>query len=414
MFNKLTAWVVAVTLLLSACVDTTLVAEGGMTGTGISAGRITGFGSIYVNGVYYNVDKAAFYRNGVVSNQSSFGAGEFVTVTGFVNVDGSTGVASKVEFDDLVLGEVAALGTSGKTVSVLGQNVQIDSLSVLHGFEQLSDLQIGNVIQVSGVRLADGSIRATSIALVSDAYTNGSTLKVQGIVSQLQPAQKIFQMGSLTVDYSAATVVGSDGASLANNQQVQVTAIQAPQGLVLKAQNVLAKAKPTYTTNSRLEVEGVVTAQTSASQFTLDDQAVAINAATIFKGLTAAQIKVGLALEVNGKVSSSGLLQAELVELRDTQAANAKDIAGQITAINSQKQTITVAGYTLLMTKASMLLKPNISARQYAARGGDRHPNVKFGELVVGDYVEVNAIQLSDGAWQVLRLDRGGRTQSMP
>ena len=73
MFNKLTAWVVAVTLLLSACVDTTLVAEGGMTGTGISAGRITGFGSIYVNGVYYNVDKAAFYRNGVVSNQSSFG-----------------------------------------------------------------------------------------------------------------------------------------------------------------------------------------------------------------------------------------------------------------------------------------------------------------------------------------------------
>ncbi|WP_020396924.1 DUF5666 domain-containing protein [Thiolinea disciformis] len=411
MRNKLATVVVIVSLLLTACVDTTLVAEGGMTGTGISAGRITGFGSIYVNGVHYNVDNAAFYRDGVSSNQSSFATGEFVTVSGSVNMDGMTGVATKVEFDGLVSGAISAFGTNGKTLSVLGQTIYVDLFTVLHGFDQLSDLRLGNVIQVSGTRTADGSIRASSIALLSDSYTAGDGLTVQGVVSQLQAAQKTFQMGGLTVDYTTATIAGWNGASLADLQEVQVLANQAPQGLVLKAQHIIAKVKPSYNTHSRLELEGVVTAKNSATQFTVDDQVVVTSVATRFKGLSADQIQIGLALEVNGKIDSAGVLQAALIELRDLEASNVKVIAGQITAIDQQQQTIVVEGFTLVMSNASMLLKQNTQARTLAAKGGDRHPYIKFGELVVGDYVEVNAMPLSDGTWQVLRLDRGGRVK---
>lgn len=71
-------------------------------------------------------------------------AGEFITVTGSVNTDGVSGVATQVKFDGLVKGTVEAIATDGKSISILGQTIQIDLLSVLHGFvDQLADGQLG-------------------------------------------------------------------------------------------------------------------------------------------------------------------------------------------------------------------------------------------------------------------------------
>ncbi|HPY41363.1 MAG TPA: DUF5666 domain-containing protein, partial [Thiolinea sp.] len=165
---NLAALVVSAAFLLASCGDAVTLAEGGMTGTGITAGRITGFGSIYVNGIHYDVDNALFYRNDTkVSDQSSFAAGEFITVTGTVNTDGISGVATQVNFDGLVKGKVDAIAADGKSISILGQTIQIDLLSVLHGFDLLADLQIGNLVEVSGDRLPSGAIKATSLTLLA-------------------------------------------------------------------------------------------------------------------------------------------------------------------------------------------------------------------------------------------------------
>ena len=407
---KLTALVVSAAFLLASCGDAVTLVEGGMTGTGITAGRITGFGSIYVNGIHYDVDNATFYRNGTqVSDQSSFAAGEFITVTGSVNTDGVSGVATQVKFDGLVKGTVEAIATDAKSISILGQTIQIDLLSVLHGFDQLADLQLGNLVEVSGDRLPSGVIKATSLALLADNYQSTDSLQVVGAISHLKPELKTFQMNGLTVNYSTASLVAWNGKALANGQLVQVIASQLPESGVLNAQQLsLQASEGKYPEKSRLELEGIVSAISSASRFSLAGQSVVTSSSTQFVGLTSSSLAVGLTLEVEGTVDASGLLQAKRVMLRDVSANNGQELAGQITAIDKTLNTISLAGYTLYLDNGSMLLKNAQTAKRLTQRGS-HHDVTKFDDLVVGDYIEATVIQFADGTWHVLRLDRGGR-----
>jgi hypothetical protein len=412
---KLSALLISAALLVTSCGDSLTLAEGGMTGTGITAGRITGFGSIYVNGIHYDVDSALFYRNGVkVSDQTSFAAGEFITVTGSLNADGVSGIATQVSFDGLLKGTVESIASDGKTVTVLGQTVQIDLLTVLHGLDQLTDLQVGNVLEISGDRLPNAVIKASSIALVASSYQSTEGLQLTGTISQLQPELKTFKVGALTINYSAASLNAWNGKALANGQTVQVKASQLPVNAILAAEQLsLQSMQGKYPNQSRLELEGIVSAQASASEFTLMGQTVVTSASTQFMGLTAASLAVGLTLEVEGNIDAQGILQARKIILRDISATNGQELAGQITAIDKTLNTISLAGYTLYLDNGSMLLKNAQTAKRLAQRGG-HHELTKFEELVVGDYVEVTAIQFADATWHVLRLDRGGRPDQLP
>lgn len=405
---KLTALVAVSTLLLASCGDVVTLVEGGMTGTGITAGRITGFGSIYVNGIHYDVDNAAFYRNGTkVSDQASFAAGEFISVTGSVNADGVNGIASQVKFDGLVKGTVDAIAADGKSITLLGQTVQIDLLTVLHGFDQLADLLVGNVLEISGDRLPNAVIKATSITLVADSYQSSEGLHVLGTVTNLQQTLKTLQVGGLTVHYSAASLLDWKDEPLANGQTIQVKASEAPVNGVLAAQQLSLKTRyDNYPNQSYLELEGIISTLTATNTFVLAGQTVVTRAETQFIGLSAPA--VGLTVEVEGTVDANGFLQAKKVRLRDVSQNNSKELSGQITAIDQTLNTISLAGYTVYLDKGSMLLKNTQTAQQAAQRGG-RHDVTKFEDLGVGDYIEVTVIQFAEGTWHVLRLDRGGR-----
>lgn len=412
---NLTALLVSASLCLVSCGDVLTLAEGGMTGTGITTGRITGFGSIYVNGIHYNVDNALFYRNGdAVTNQSSFAAGEFISVTGSLNTDGISGIASQVKFDGLVKGTVEAVDTDAKTVKVLGQRIQIDLLSVLHGFDQLADVQVGNLIEVSGDRLPTSMIKASSLALLADTYQSTAGLQVSGVITNLMPESKVFKINDLTVDYSATTLIGWSNKSLATGQIVQVKASQLPVNGIIKAEQLSLKTtQGKYPDKSRLELEGIVSSIASTTQFSLAEQIVVTNANTQFIGLNADSVTAGLTLEVEGNIDAQGVLQAQRVMLRDLTESNGQELAGQITAIDKALHTISLAGYTLYLDNGSMLLKNDQIAKRLAQRGG-RHDMAKFEDLVVGDYIEATVIQFAEGTWHVLRLDRGGRPDQVP
>lgn len=412
---KLTALLVSAALSLVSCGDVLTLAEGGMSGTGITAGRITGFGSIYVNGIHYDVDNALFYRNGTqVTDQTRFAAGEFITVTGSLNSDGINGIASQVKFDGLVKATIEAIAADGKSIQVLGQTIQIDLLTVLHGFDQLSDLQLAKLVEVSGDRLPNGAIKATSISLLADSYQTTDGLHLIAAITDLNPKQKTFQLNGVRVNYGAANGGAWNGKSLANGQVVQVKASQLPVNNLLLAEQVsLYSTQGQYPDQSRLELEGSVSAIASSSQFTLAGQTVLTNASTQFIGLRANQLTLGLTLEVEGHADAKGNLQAKRVILRDVSANNGKELAGQITAIDKALNTISMAGYTLYLDHGSMLLKNSQTAKRLAKRGG-HHDVAKFEDLVVGDYIEATVIQFADETWHVLRLDRGGRPDQKP
>jgi hypothetical protein len=391
-------------VLLSSCVEEALLlVEGGMSGTGISSGRITGFGSIYVNGVRYDVDQATFYRDGEsVSGQEAFSVGEFVTVTGAPADDGSSSIATQVSFDSLLVGEVTAPSRDNLSVTVMGQSVNVDNLSVLHGLTQLSELQVGNVVEVSGVRDAAGSITASSLSLRQQRYPHdGSLLKLAGSVTALQTDGATFRLGDVVVDYSAAQWEGfAPGTTLQNAQWVEVETRSALQGQTVFASTV--RWKPTrkeFPQNTRLEVEGIITTVESSSRFSVNGQVVNLQSDTRFDGLQAAELALNLAVEVEGVIDINGTLQASRVALRHAKSAPA-DIRwqGTLTAIDAARQRFVLLGSTFVVDQASMLLGERDAI--------NRQTSTAFALLNVGDAVEVDALLQADGTFKVLRLQR--------
>ena len=72
----------------------------GIGGTGItSGGTITGFGSIFVNGVEYDTDAASVSGDGNLMNVADLKLGMVVTVRGKLNSGSTTGTAESIVVD---------------------------------------------------------------------------------------------------------------------------------------------------------------------------------------------------------------------------------------------------------------------------------------------------------------------------
>ena len=105
---------------LSAAIALTLVAcggsgsSGGVAGIGgsgfISSGSVTGFGSVFVNGVKFETGSATFDIDDSGSgSQDDLAIGMVVKVNGSINDDGVTGTATSISFDDELQGPVSSL-----------------------------------------------------------------------------------------------------------------------------------------------------------------------------------------------------------------------------------------------------------------------------------------------------------------
>lgn len=81
-----------------------LLAAGGIGGTGISFGPITGFGSIFVNGVEFQTSGATIIIDGSPASEGDLKKGMVVTVQG--TIDGDTGIATTILAESAVKGPV--------------------------------------------------------------------------------------------------------------------------------------------------------------------------------------------------------------------------------------------------------------------------------------------------------------------
>jgi len=112
----------------------------GIGGTGqIASGTITGFGSIFVNGIeFFDIDSATCVidDNDSTGNcQANLQLGMVVKITG--TNDGSTGNATQIIYNDDIDGPISGLvalipGNVTRTFTVLGTTVLIDSASTAY------------------------------------------------------------------------------------------------------------------------------------------------------------------------------------------------------------------------------------------------------------------------------------------
>jgi len=298
-------------------------AGGGIDGTGImSAGVVSAFGSVVVNGTEFDTSSAAVFINGeqigvgddaVLENLD---IGMVVTVEGRTNKDGTRFTADRVVYSDNVVGPVEIISDidlTTKEVVVLGQTVIVN---VITKFKETTfgTLAPGDVVEVSGYLDDNRAIRATFLEKKGD-ITSILEYEVTGFVENLDANLKTFMINGLEVDY----------ASIANNLPPGIPADdlfvevegQLAAGGEMRAAKIQLGDQFDGEDGNEFEIMGYVTkiiSDTDIIEFKVGNQVVQVDPDIVdFVDGTAGDIVPGVKLEAEGSLEG-GILMAWEVE----------------------------------------------------------------------------------------------------
>ena len=357
-------------LFLGACSGGgTDLAQGGIGGTGFTEGPISGFGSIFVNGIQYDTNQAEILINGEAAADDALRLGMVVAVDG--EHDGVVGSAERIEFQEDLRGPVTGVDNSLGLLWVLGQTVSVDTLTVFEGVDALAQLRSGDVVQISGLGDTQGGLRATRIVLVSSTGGVDSEIStgteedaasitpptmtspaplpaqqlftVRGRIAELDNALGNFKLGDLLVHYGNARSLPSlrEGAVVVVTGSLEGAVLNAAE---VRAQQPLVPADP----NARVVLTGVVGDFVSLADFDIGQVGAQADRNTEFLFGSAADLAPGVEVTVTGKPGANGRLQLERVELHGATelrtAPGQVQISARVQAVDSGRESIQLAG----------------------------------------------------------------------
>jgi hypothetical protein len=350
-------------------------------------GPITGFGSIFVNGVEYSTAGATVMIDDQPGAEVQLRTGQIVAVNGTVNADGTTGTATEVTFSGNVQGPATKVDPTGNTFVVLGQTVRVtDSTLYDDGIQpaDLTGLKAGAGVEVSGFTDTDGDIVATRVDLSPVA----GNLRVTGAVEALDTAAHTFRINGLTVDYGSSAVPDT----LANGTNVVVRGVGLAATGELVASHVQLAPGLGAVVDQHVDLTGIITGITSLQQFSLQGQPVIIDLNT---QLVLHGVPLGLNVEVDvkGTLLASGAVLAKKVEVRPQGQGL---LGGLVDSVTSAGKTLRVLGVNVTTSADTRLADK--SSQHLRAFG--------LSDVRVGDYVQIHGTQLPDGTFGATTLER--------
>lgn len=321
-----------------------------------SQGPISGFGSIVVGGVRYDDSRAAVTdEDGVSHHRSALKLGMTVQVEAGVvtraagHAGGSnspaanaSAAASRIRFGSEIVGPVGAVNSAAGTLQVLGQTVTVTSATVFDDslVGGLAALAAGAVVEVHGIRdTATGATVATRI----EPKAGATRYRLRGAVAALDSTAKTFTIGGVTVNYAAVTPAPG---GLANGQAVRVL-LQTTQSSGAWVATALGNGmRLPEGTVREAHIEGLITAYTSSTAFTVNGLVVDARSATFPDGSTG--IVLGARVEVTGSVTNGKLVATEVeIEERRDAGKRALQLHGDISSIDTAAKTFVLRGVTV-------------------------------------------------------------------
>ena len=310
-----------------------------------SAGPISGFGSVIVNGVRFDDSSAAVSDDdGVGHSRSELKLGMMVEVaSAAVDRAKASGRAIGIRFGSALRGPVASVNAAAGTLTVLGQAVQVSATTVFgDGLAGgLAGLGAGTVLEVHGLFDATkNAIQATRL----EVKTAAAVYRVRGAISNLDSVAKTFRIGGATIAYGSAGV-NADLGPLANGQVVRVL-LQTAQVNGAWVATALRTAANKLDDCADGHLRGSITAFTSSTQFSVNGAPVDARSASFPDGI--AGIVLGARVEIEGSIVN-GVLVATKVELDDEHAGSrhAPELHGNIASIDAAAKTFSLRGITV-------------------------------------------------------------------
>jgi cytoskeletal protein CcmA (bactofilin family) len=335
----------AAVLVLGACGGGSM--SGGNAGNSVgvtTSGVITAFGSVFVNGVRYDISAARLQKNGKSVAQSALAVGEVALVHGRQDRASGQGSAESVEVEDQVVGPVAAINVAANTLTVLGQQVLVTAntsfaASIVPG--DLSGLLADDLIEVSGLADASGAITATRIGRAEA----GETLQVLGTVAHLDATAHTFMINGLNVEFSTATLEGFVPGQPADADVVVVRGTVFDSASVTLTATAVQRADTERSeagNGERVEQEGLVTRFVSATDFDVNGAPVTTTTNTVFEDGGAGDIAMNVRVEVRGMLDTNNVLVADVVEINHVAVIALAATVEKVDSANNMLQVLGV------------------------------------------------------------------------
>ncbi len=376
----------AVTGLVSCGSDSDGTTSADATSASSTSGVITGFGSVYINGVEYETDSASVTIDGSQSAETDLGVGDVCALQGSVNADGVTGTATAVTCTDELEGYVLEVSlTNGiGTMNVMGQTVTITADTVFDSDTTASiDLIVPNdIVEVHGYPDGTGNILATRIETKNAA----TDVEVKGLISNLDLIPLTFNLGTLLVDYSSANVE----TILANDLYVEVKTEIAligdvATGFTLTASKVEIEEDGSLDIDGDegedLEVQGVVSNITPTS-FDFNGTTVLFASLETDDDFDLASLEDGMIITVEGYIDANGNFVVEEIE---EDHASENEVEGLVTGTTDTTITVSV-------NSVDMTFSVNNETSMIDEQDESVTPLFYFSltDIATGDFVEID------------------------
>lgn len=337
-------------------------------------GVITGFGSVFINGVEYETDSAEVSTDdNAGASETDLHVGMVITLNGEVNEDGITGNASSIHYDEQLKGPLDSIDLIGNSLSVLGQTIFFDDLTSLDNVI-LIELIPGDFLEISGFFNADGNLYATRI----EKETESTQLKVQGMVDMLDTVNKTFTLSSLTIDYSSAVFDDFVEADLADGQEIRVKGLSSALSneVFVVSEIKLKESNEEHEDGDDKHTEGFITSFESNSSFIVNNIHVITDGNTEFEHGSVDSLLLNVRVKIKGEFNATGDLLAK--EIRIHQRSNL-NLEGAIQGVDLSLSTVTVLDVVFEVNNQTKMKDESDTGERF----------FDLADLTVGDFVEI-------------------------
>jgi hypothetical protein len=305
-------------------------------------------------------------------------------------------IADEIEFRGNVQGPLSSIDAVAQTLIVLGQTVVVsadtsfdDNISPA----SVAGLNVDDILEVSGMRAADGTIHATRI----HKKPAGASFEVIGTAASTDAAAKTLKIDALVVNFSAATVVDFPSTGPKDGDLLQANGITLDSSGALQATRLELRSgkelKPDA--DGHMEVEGLITRFASATDFDVAGRPVTTSSSTTFEGGTESDLGLNVRVEAEGSMNASTVLSAAKVEIGH--AADDR-IAGQVDSVDAAGGAVIVLG-----------IRVNVDAMtRFEDHSSQQIETFSLSDVHTGDWLQIRGTPRSGSGSTInaMRIDR--------
>ncbi len=330
--------------LIPACGGGADVAGLSSGGTGsFSTGVIVGLGSVIVNGTRFDDSAATVTSNGLRSTNAALQLGMVVRIEGssvtaaLVPGGLASASATSIDYGSEWTGQVGSVDTATRRLTLLGQTVHVTPATVFAGASFDPGLE-GRFIEVYGfLNVVDGSLQATRIEVES---SRPDRYQLSGVVRNLTATT--FTLGSAVIRHGNTLAKPSNLQNgLLVRTKLQTLTNTSGEWIATEVQG--QDLRDQIDNNDEAEIEGLITAFTSSTRFSVNGIEIDASRISPPSGLT-----LGARVEVKG-VAAGGVVIARELEIEDDDdiASQEFEFHGAVSALDRVSRTFVVRGYSV-------------------------------------------------------------------